>query len=141
MCSFLGGVVAQEIVKYTGKYTPLRQFLYLDMFELIDSVELPTDAASYTLENSRYDDQIAIFGKQNVEKIKNLNLFVVGAGALGCEFMKQLAMMGACSGGTGKLTITDMDRIEVGGVLTWVLVDFFVGGRRDKDKIFPDGCI
>jgi len=36
----------------------------------------------------------------------------VGAGALGCELLKCLAMMGACCG-QGKLTVTDMDRIEL----------------------------
>ena len=31
MTAFLGGVVAQEVVKFTGKFTPLHQFLYFDM--------------------------------------------------------------------------------------------------------------
>lgn len=35
MAAFFGGVVAQEIVKYTGKYTPLRQWLHYDIFETL----------------------------------------------------------------------------------------------------------
>lgn len=42
-----------------------------------------------------------------------MKAFVVGAGALGCELLKGLALMGACSGPNGQLTVTDMDRIEV----------------------------
>lgn len=35
MAAFFGGVVAQEIVKYTGKYTPLKQWLHYDIFETL----------------------------------------------------------------------------------------------------------
>ena len=43
---------------------------------------------------SRYDGQVAVFGQKFQEKLEKLNVFVVGAGALGCEFLKLLAMMG-----------------------------------------------
>ncbi|CAD7968967.1 unnamed protein product [Amoebophrya sp. A120] len=118
--AFLGGLIAQEVVKFTGKYTPLHQYLYLDMFELImpginDNVG---DVLTLNMQSSRYADQIAIFGESFQKKLQSLNLFVVGAGALGCEFLKGLALMGCCATGSsssssGKLTCTDMDRIEV----------------------------
>lgn len=34
MAAFFGGVVAQEVVKFTGKYQPLNQWLHLDAFEV-----------------------------------------------------------------------------------------------------------
>mmetsp|Transcript_75622 Transcript_75622/g.175329 ORF Transcript_75622/g.175329 Transcript_75622/m.175329 type:complete len:1032 (-) Transcript_75622:152-3247(-) len=109
MAAFLGGVVAQEVVKFTGKYSPLHQCLYVDMFELIP----PEDPGDCAPANSRYADQIAILGQAYQEALGNMKLFLVGAGALGCEFLKCFAMMGACCGPEGKLTVTDMDRIEV----------------------------
>jgi molybdopterin/thiamine biosynthesis adenylyltransferase len=41
--------------------------------------------------------------------------FIVGAGAIGCELLKNFAMMGAAcdKNGAGQLTITDPDTIEV----------------------------
>ena len=36
---------------------------------------------------------------------------MVGVGALGCEYLKMLCLMGACT--DGKLTITDDDIIEM----------------------------
>lgn len=36
----------------------------------------------------RYDAQIAVFGRTMQQKLEALNLFLVGAGALGCEFLK-----------------------------------------------------
>ena len=37
---------------------------------------------------------------------------MIGAGALGCEFLKGLAMMGVACDGSGSLTVTDDDNIE-----------------------------
>jgi len=36
----------------------------------------------------------------------------VGAGAIGCELLKNWAMMGVASGPLGKIVVTDMDAIE-----------------------------
>lgn len=63
-------------------------------------------------QGSRYDGQVAVFGKQLQEKFENLRVFLVGAGALGCEFLKNFAMMGISTGPHGLLTITDDDTIE-----------------------------
>lgn len=41
-----------------------------------------------------------------------LQVFLVGAGALGCEFIKNFAMMGLGTGLLGQTTITDDDVIE-----------------------------
>lgn len=41
-----------------------------------------------------------------------MKLFLVGAGALGCEFMKNFACMGIASGAAGLVTLTDDDIIE-----------------------------
>jgi len=38
---------------------------------------------------------------------------MVGCGALGCEFMKNFALLGVCCGPSGQLVVTDNDRIEV----------------------------
>lgn len=108
MASFIGGVVAQEVVKFTGKYAPLQQCLYLDMFELAP----PADLGSWKPVGDRYDDQVAIFGSSFQEALGDMRLFLVGAGALGCEYLKCFAMMGACCGNKGCATVTDMDRIE-----------------------------
>jgi molybdopterin/thiamine biosynthesis adenylyltransferase len=37
---------------------------------------------------------------------------MVGCGAIGCELLKNFAMINLCTGSEGKLTITDPDHIE-----------------------------
>lgn len=47
------------------------------------------------------------------EKLGKINLFMVGAGALGCELIKAYALMGIGCSATGKVSCTDNDNIEV----------------------------
>lgn len=51
LASFWGGIIAQEIVKYTGKYQPLRQWLHHECFEA-----LPDEPVERTPSNTRYSD-------------------------------------------------------------------------------------
>jgi ubiquitin-activating enzyme E1 len=51
MAAFFGGIMAQEIVKFTGKYSPMRQWLHFDIYET-----LPRNEVNRSLLNSRYDD-------------------------------------------------------------------------------------
>lgn len=62
LASFWGGIVAQEIVKFTGKFTPLRQWLHFEVFE-----SLPETQVTRKLTNCRYDDLIAIYGVETQE--------------------------------------------------------------------------
>lgn len=109
MGTFLGGVVAQEVVKCSGKFTPINGFFHFHALETLPP-NRPTDTAP---RNSRYDNLGAIFGHSFVEKLNNLKYFMVGCGALGCEFLKNFALNGICCGPNGKLTVTDADRIEL----------------------------
>jgi len=111
MCAALGGMVGQEVLKAcSGKFTPLQGFFYLDADECLPD-DVPDEALLKPI-NSRYDSQIMVFGKDIQEKFFALNYFIVGAGAIGCEMLKNWALMGVACGPNGKVHVTDMDRIE-----------------------------
>jgi len=115
MCASVGGVVGQEVMKAcSGKFMPIYQWFYFDAIEC-----LPEDCSSLTEENcapsnNRYDRQVAVFGKQFQETLGKQKWFVVGAGAIGCELLKNFALMGlGCNTSEGGgVTVTDMDMIE-----------------------------
>lgn len=110
LATFVGGVVAQEAVKRFGKFTPLHQWMHMDYFELVPDAGVRADAAPCS---SRYDSQIAVIGRAAHERLANQRWFMVGCGALGCEYLKGFALMGLGTGRDGLVHVTDMDRIEV----------------------------
>ncbi|KAI3461672.1 hypothetical protein Pfo_018335 [Paulownia fortunei] len=111
MAAMFGGIVGQEVVKAcSGKFHPLFQFFYFDSVESLPTEQL--DPSDFRPLNSRYDAQISVFGSKLQKKLEDAKVFVVGSGALGCEFLKNLALMGVSCGKRGKLTITDDDVIE-----------------------------
>lgn len=55
---------------------------------------------------------MAVFGKDIQEKLLELNYFIIGAGAIGCEMLKNWALMGVGCGPKGHVHVTDLDRIE-----------------------------
>jgi ubiquitin-activating enzyme E1 len=82
--------------------------LHYDIFEAI-----PEGTVDRTPANSRYDDQIKIFGHEVQQKLGNIKTFMVGAGALGCEYIKAFALMGIGCGPEGRVHCTDNDNIEI----------------------------
>uniref|UniRef100_A0A8C2B3B4 E1 ubiquitin-activating enzyme n=1 Tax=Cyprinus carpio TaxID=7962 RepID=A0A8C2B3B4_CYPCA len=111
--AFIGGLAAQEAMKAcTGKFMPIMQWLYFDALECLSEAE---DAVLTEEEcaprNCRYDSQIAVFGSKLQELLAKQRYFLVGAGAIGCELLKNFAMMGLASG-EGEVIVTDMDTIE-----------------------------
>lgn len=112
MNAFFGGLVAQEVLKCcSGKFGPIKQWLHFDSLESLPAkLERTEETTAPT--NSRYDGQIAVFGKEFVEKVQNLKVFLVGSGAIGCEMLKNWALMGLGSGPEGAIFITDNDSIE-----------------------------
>lgn len=112
MAAFFGGLAAQEVLKaVSGKFSPIVQWLYFDSLESLPTSTKRSEELCKPL-NSRYDGQIAVFGKDFQEKIANMNEFLVGAGAIGCEMLKNWAMIGLATGPKGKISVADMDSIE-----------------------------
>lgn len=111
MNAVIGGFVAQEVLKsVSAKFHPMLQNMYFDSLESLPA-ELPSEEDSKPT-GSRYDQQIAVFGKTFQNKIANHRQFLVGSGAIGCEMLKNWSMMGLASGAKGVIHVTDLDTIE-----------------------------
>ncbi|KUJ16385.1 ubiquitin-activating enzyme E1 [Mollisia scopiformis] len=112
MAAFFGGLAAQETLKaVSGKFTPINQWMYFDSLESLPQNSPRSEELCKPL-GSRYDGQIAVFGREYQEKLANVKQFLVGAGAIGCEMLKNWAMIGLATGPKGKISVTDMDSIE-----------------------------
>ena len=52
-------------------------------------------------------------GRELKEKVKKDKTFMIGAGALGCEYISAFALFGLGCSAEGKVSVTDNDNIEV----------------------------
>ncbi len=110
LCALYGGIVAQEVIKgLTNKFTPIQQWLHLDCIDLYES--MPDRPVA--LRQDRYDVLRICLGNDDlVARIRNSKVFMVGCGAIGCEMLKNLALLGVGCDVNGLVTITDNDLIE-----------------------------
>ncbi|KAF8311823.1 ubiquitin activating enzyme [Clavulina sp. PMI_390] len=107
----VGGFVGQEALKaVSAKFHPMFQYMYFDSLESLPDVK-PTEA-DCAPQGTRYDRQVAVFGKTFQDKVFNNRQFLVGSGAIGCEMLKNWSMMGLGSGPQGLIHVTDLDTIE-----------------------------
>lgn len=111
MNAIIGGIAAQEVMKAcSGKFTPITQYFCFEALECLrDEETMPKYVLSGS--GSRYDAQAVVFGDDIQRRVEDLKFFVVGAGAIGCELLKNFAMMGVGCG-NGEIIVTDMDHIE-----------------------------
>uniref|UniRef100_A0A4W3JZT7 E1 ubiquitin-activating enzyme n=1 Tax=Callorhinchus milii TaxID=7868 RepID=A0A4W3JZT7_CALMI len=113
--AFIGGIAAQEVMKAcTAKFIPLNQWLYFDALECLPEENEDILLTEETCQpvRCRYDGQIAVFGADVQERLKTQKYFLVGAGAIGCELLKNFALIGLGAGEGGGIIVTDMDTIE-----------------------------
>ncbi|KAF4008087.1 hypothetical protein G4228_019698 [Cervus hanglu yarkandensis] len=126
----------------SGKFMPIMQWLYFDALECLPedqealsedkclpvcdggpqrryyfgplwcTISLILSSLHMTQCQNRYDGQVAVFGSGLQEKLGKQKYFLVGAGAIGCELLKNFAMIGLGCGDGGAITVTDMDIVE-----------------------------
>lgn len=112
MAAVIGGIAAQETLKsVTGKFNPIQQWYYYDCSSALPSNMLLSTEYHITT-NTRYDDYINVFGHTVINNMRSSKYFIVGAGAIGCEMIKNFVLMGIGSMNHGSIIITDGDTIE-----------------------------
>ena len=91
---------------------------YTDCTELLpdlDAADLNTTINQINLackDNNRKSSLIALLGEKLTQQLEETKLFMIGCGAIGCELLKNFAMLNIGVTGEGSITITDPDHIE-----------------------------
>jgi ubiquitin-activating enzyme E1 len=147
-----GALGAQEVLKVaTGLYNPIRQILLYDCDEVLQgSSEGVRETGADGSDSS--PGLSYILGEATSKKLARSRLFLVGAGAIGCELLKNLAALGAGIGvGStrhGSIILTDMDTIEKSNLSRQLLFrDHDVGefksvaARAAVMRFSPNACV
>ena len=110
-CSIIGGIASHEVLKIIShKYVPIIQWYYLDYLDLISDKEIEShnDLTNINFKTkTKYEGLVNVFGKKFLEHLQNKVPFVIGSGAIGCELIKNLGMIGV-----KQIYLTDPDHIE-----------------------------
>ncbi|XP_029365508.1 ubiquitin-like modifier-activating enzyme 6 [Echeneis naucrates] len=113
LAAAVGGIASQEALKaITGKFAPLQQWFYLDAIEVVRPLQsLPVE--EFLPRGDRYDGLRACIGESMCLELHKLKVFMVGCGAIGCEMLKNFALLGVgLAKSSGEVCITDPDLIE-----------------------------
>eukprot|EP01018_Ginkgo_biloba_P027307 Gb_30668 [translate_table: standard] len=88
----------------------LYKFFYCDSLECLPPKALGVENVKPL--NNSYNARVSVFRWELQAKLLEAKLFVIGAGAVGYEFLKALALMGASCNGKGGLTIIKFDVVK-----------------------------
>uniref|UniRef100_A0A7N8YJI9 Ubiquitin-like modifier-activating enzyme 6 n=1 Tax=Mastacembelus armatus TaxID=205130 RepID=A0A7N8YJI9_9TELE len=113
LAAAVGGLASQETLKaVTGKFAPLQQWFYLDAIEVVRPLQ-SLSAEEFVPRGDRYDGLRACIGESMCLELHKLRVFMVGCGAIGCEMLKNFALLGVgLAKSSGEVCITDPDLIE-----------------------------
>ncbi|KAF1395184.1 hypothetical protein PFLUV_G00008900 [Perca fluviatilis] len=113
LAAAVGGLASQEVLKaITGKFAPLQQWFYLDAIEVVRPLQ-SVSAEDFFPRGDRYDGLRACIGESMCVELHKLRVFMVGCGAIGCEMLKNFALLGVgLTKSSGEVCITDPDLIE-----------------------------
>ncbi|KAG8014818.1 Ubiquitin-like modifier-activating enzyme 6, partial [Nibea albiflora] len=113
LAAAVGGLASQEVLKaITGKFAPLQQWFYLDAIEVVRPLQ-SVSAEEFFPRGDRYDGLRACIGESMCLELHKLRVFMVGCGAIGCEMLKNFALLGVgLASSSGEVCITDPDLIE-----------------------------
>uniref|UniRef100_A0A8K9URQ2 Ubiquitin-like modifier-activating enzyme 6 n=1 Tax=Oncorhynchus mykiss TaxID=8022 RepID=A0A8K9URQ2_ONCMY len=93
LAAAVGGIASQEVLKaLTGKFAPLQQWFYLDAIEVVKPL-LSLSAEEFSPRGDRYDGLRACIGETMCLELHKLRVFMVGCGAIGCEMLKNFALL------------------------------------------------
>eukprot|EP00163_Fabomonas_tropica_P025710 TRINITY_DN4500_c0_g1_i3.p1 TRINITY_DN4500_c0_g1~~TRINITY_DN4500_c0_g1_i3.p1 ORF type:complete len:1158 (-),score=246.08 TRINITY_DN4500_c0_g1_i3:101-3457(-) len=91
--AYHGGVVGQEVLKaVSGKFSPYNQWCFYDCVEMFEKDRPAEDYTIQPEDSARDAPLIAILGRETTQLLASLRVFLIGAGAIGCEMLKNLAM-------------------------------------------------
>uniref|UniRef100_A0A6Q2YJN0 Ubiquitin-activating enzyme E1 C-terminal domain-containing protein n=1 Tax=Esox lucius TaxID=8010 RepID=A0A6Q2YJN0_ESOLU len=113
LAAAVGGMASQELLKaLTGKFAPLQQWFYLDAIEVVKPLQ-SLSAEEFIPRGDRYDGLRACIGESMCLELHKLRVFMVGCGAIGCEMLKNLALLGVgLAQNSGQVCMSDPDLIE-----------------------------
>ena len=117
--NYLAGIVAQEVIKFTGLYKPISQWVYFNFFNLlnISKVNDIIEKRNLTEENDKENNIelniLNIFNEIYNEQIKDVNILIIGFNDISYEMIKLFIILGLLDNKENKIKIVLNNKYDI----------------------------
>ena len=117
--NYLAGIVAQEVIKFTGLYKPISQWVYFNFFNLLniskvnDIIEKRNLTEENEKENNSEPNILNIFNEIYNEQIKDVNILIIGFNDISYEMIKLFIILGLLDNKENKIKIVLNNKYDI----------------------------
>ena len=117
--NYLAGIVAQEVIKFTGLYKPISQWVYFNFFNLLniskvnDIIEKRNLNEENDKENNIEPNILNIFNEIYNEQIKDVNILIIGFNDISYEMIKLFIILGLLDNKENKIKIVSNNKYDI----------------------------
>ena len=117
--NYLAGIVAQEVIKFTGLYKPISQWVYFNFFNLLniskvnDIIEKRNLTEENDKENNIEPNILNIFNEIYNEQIKDVNILIIGFNDISYEMIKLFIILGLLDNKENKIKIVLNNKYDI----------------------------
>ena len=117
--NYLAGIVAQEVIKFTGLYKPISQWVYFNFFNLLniskvnDIIEKRNLTEENDKENNIEPNILNIFNEIYNEQIKDVNILIIGFNDISYETIKLFIILGLLDNKENKIKIVSNNKYDI----------------------------
>ena len=93
--NFLAGIVSEEVIKFTGLYKPVSQWVYFNFFSLLNLSKVNDSIEKQNITEENIDPMILnVFNEIYNEEIKDANILIIGFNNISYEIIKLFIILG-----------------------------------------------
>ena len=117
--NYLAGIVAEEVIKFTGLYKPISQWVYFNFFNLLniskinDTIEKRNLTEENDKENNIEPNILNIFNEIYNEQIKDVNILIIGFNDISYEMIKLFIILGLLDNKENKIKIVSNNKYDI----------------------------
>ena len=117
--NYLAGIVAQEVIKFTGLYKPISQWVYFNFFNLLniskvnDIIEKRNLTEENDKENNIEPNILNIFNEIYNEQIKDVNILIIGFNDISYEMIKLFIILGLLDNKENKIKVVSNNKYDI----------------------------
>ena len=116
---FLGGIVAEEVIKFTGLFKPVSQWVYFNFFSLIDfstindKLENSSSNKKEGEENLEVNTIFNLFNEIFYQEYNDINILIIGLNDISYEILKLFFTLGLLESKDNKINIISDNDYEI----------------------------